>query len=318
MIYPPGKNINAGKILENKFVTADGTMLPLKRWPPYSGSAKAVLIAVHGFNDYSNFFQQPAQYFRARGIISYAYDQRGFGGSPQRGLWSGVDAYIRDLELFIQLVRQQHPGLPIFLLGESMGGAIVMLTAARHSNPPLAGIILAAPAVWSRDTMPWYQQLLLSTLAHTVPWLTVTGKGLDVVASDNIEMLIALGKDPQVIKETRIETIYGLANLMDAAYQQNGDITADTLILYGEKDEIVPRQPTYEFLQTFTRTEQQHKKTAIYPQGYHMLLRDLQAEIVWNDILIWMQSTNAALPSGADQRAQFVLSENGTKSEPAP
>ncbi len=308
-IYPPGKNIAAGQILRNKFITADGTILPLRQWQPPDGKAKAVLIALHGFNDYSNFFQQPAEYFKARGIISYAYDQRGFGGSPQRGLWSGVDAYVQDLELFIQLIKQKQPGLPIYLLGESMGGAVVMLTTARHINPPLGGIILAAPAIWARDAMPWYQQLLLSTLAHTLPWLTVTGEGLEVKASDNVEMLIALGKDPMVIKETRIETIYGLANLMDTASTQTGNISANTLILYGEKDEIIPKQPTYQFLQEFIQTSRQFKKTALYQHGYHMLLRDLQANTVWHDIYTWMQCADAPLPSGADTRARQVLSE---------
>jgi hypothetical protein len=58
---------------------------------------------------------------------------------------------------------------------------------------------LAAPALWARDFMPWYQRWLLGILSHTVPWLTLTGESVGVMASDNIEMLRALGRDPLVI-----------------------------------------------------------------------------------------------------------------------
>lgn len=315
MIYPPGKQVNVGQILDDKFITADGVILPLKQWYPQKSETKAVLVALHGFNDYSNFFQQPGQYFEQQGIISYAYDQRGFGGSPQRGLWSGVDAYIQDLDLFIHLIKQKHPALPVFLLGESMGGAVVLLTIAQYNQPLADGIILAAPAIWARETMPWYQRLLLWTVSHTLPWLTLTGESLDVKASDNIEMLIALGKDPMVIKETRVETLYGLANLMDAAWHQTNGIQTKTLILYGEKDEIIPMQPTYEFLHLFMKAKPENKKTAFYQQGYHLLLRDLQAKIIWNDVSAWIKSACAPLPSGADSRARQILSENPMSSD---
>lgn len=307
MIHPPGEVIVSGQILKDRYITPDGAALPLKRWLPEQESAKAVLIAIHGFNDYSNFFQQPGGYFKQHRIASYAYDQRGFGGSPQRGLWSGVDAYVRDLDLFISLVKLKHPGLPIFLLGESMGGAIVIVTMTQKTIPNVDGIILSAPAVWARETMPWYQQTLLWTLSHTLPWMTLTGESVGVMPSDNIEMLRALGKDPLIIRETRVEAIYGLVNLMDNAYLNAPLIRSNTLLLYGEKDEIIPKEPTHDFLQEILNTDRQGKKIALYENGYHMLLRDLQAPVLWQDIVSWIESSQSPLPSGADKRAEEVF-----------
>ena len=307
MIHPPGNDITSGQIQKDRYIAPDGTILPLKQWLPETTVVKAVLIALHGFNDYSHFFQQPGEYLKQQGIASYAYDQRGFGASPQRGLWSGVDAYIGDLNLFIQLIKEKHPGLPVFLLGESMGGAIVIVAMSQKTEPEVDGIILAAPAVWARTTMPWYQQSLLWTLSHTLPWMTLTGKGVALTPSDNVEMLKELGKDPLVIKETRVETIYGLANLMDAAFLNAPLISSNTLLLYGEKDEIIPKEPTYEFLQSFLNTQHQTKTIALYKNGYHMLLRDLQAPVLWKDIDAWIDSNQSPLPSGADKNAKKVL-----------
>src|SRR5919199_2038019 len=70
-----------------RFVTADGAVLPLRRWLP-EGAPKAVVLALHGFNDYSNGFAAPGPEWAAEGIATYAYDQRGFGAAPQRGQWA--------------------------------------------------------------------------------------------------------------------------------------------------------------------------------------------------------------------------------------
>src|SRR4051812_9200487 len=68
-------------------VTPDGEKLPLRAWLP-DRPPGAVIVALHGFNDYSNAFDAPGRFWAARGIATYAYDQRGFGGAPARGIWA--------------------------------------------------------------------------------------------------------------------------------------------------------------------------------------------------------------------------------------
>lgn len=307
MAYPPGTKIAAAQLGENAFLTEDGASLPLRHWLPAT-EPDAVIIALHGFNDYSHFFELPGEYFSKLGIACYAYDQRGFGAAPQRGLWAGSETYAEDLQVFARLVKQRYPKQPLYLLGESMGGAIVITAMRQEPMPETAGIILAAPALWARSTMPWYQTGLLWTLAHSMPWLTLTGRGLHVMASDNIDMLRALGRDPLVIKATRVETLYGLTDLMDSAFDSATSLHGNTLMLYGEKDEIIPKEPTYAFLQEMLATNTSDKTVAIYPHGYHMLLRDLQAPTAWKDIAAWIKDSPDNLPSGADDRARQLLS----------
>lgn len=306
VIHQPDSKNGVSMLAEQHFVTGDGATLPLRRWLPKQ-EPQAVLIALHGFNDYSQFFEQPGQFFSSHGVASFAYDQRGFGRAPKRGFWAGISTYTDDLQTLIRLLKKRYPGRPVFLLGESMGGAVVITAMKQTTRESIDGIILSAPALWARSTMPWYQTSLLWTLAHTVPWMTLTGKGVKVQASDNIEMLRALGRDPLVIKATRVESIYGLTNLMDEAFASASDLQGKTLLLYGEKDEIIPKKPTYAFLQSFLATDAHDKTVGFYEQGYHMLLRDLKAEIPWQDILSWINAKSKTLPSGADHRALQVL-----------
>ena len=307
-IYPPGEKTNLAHISHGLYVTEDGVHLPLRQWLPHT-EPKAVLIALHGFNDYSHFFDSPGTYLSNQGIACFAYDQRGFGASPKRGLWAGANAYTDDLSMLVQLLKHRYPQQPIYLLGESMGGAVIITAMSKTAVPDVDGIILSAPAIWARSTMPWYQSGLLWTLAHSMPWLTLTGKGVKVTPSDNIEMLRALGRDPWMIKKTRVDALHGLTDLMDMAYVGATALQGNTLLLYGEKDDIIPKKPTYQFLQKLLSTNAANKKVAIYPHGYHMLLRDLQALTAWQDIAAWIDAKPRQLPSGADNRAQQLLAQ---------
>ena len=150
--------------------------------------------------------------------------------------------------------------------------------------------------------MPFYQRIALWVGAHIIPWMKVSGRGLKIKPSDNLEMLKALGKDPLVIKETRIGTIFGLVNLMDSALANAVDLSSSSLILYGEKDDIIPRKPMLLMLKRLLEKAGPRPSVALYKNGYHMLSRDLQATIVMKDIASWILHPNKNLPSGADQR----------------
>src|SRR5690606_21708360 len=115
------------------------------------------IVALHGFNDYRGAYRLSGPALAAQGQVVYAYDQRGFGDSPFRGRWSGTERLTADLAEMVALVRNRHPGLPVTILGHSMGGAVT-LAAMGGANPPRADrVVLAAPAVWGRSTMPLYQ-----------------------------------------------------------------------------------------------------------------------------------------------------------------
>jgi alpha-beta hydrolase superfamily lysophospholipase len=257
---------------------------------------KAAIIALHGFNDYSNAFATAGNYLSRHGIACYAYDQRGFGGAPGRGFWSGSMVYTADLTSFAREIRTRHPGLPLYVVGESMGGAVTIVAMTGINPPAVDGIILVAPAVWGRPTMPWYQRWLLAVSSHTVPWMELTGKGLHISPSDNREMLRALGRDPLIIKGTRIDALFGLTNLMDDALARAEKLQLPVLVQYGRHDQVIPQKPMLQMLAQQPATT----RTAFYEQGYHMLLRDLQAEKPLADIVAWITDHATPLPFSTD------------------
>jgi alpha-beta hydrolase superfamily lysophospholipase len=265
-------------------------------WLPENGT-ETVFITLHGFNDYSNFIKDNAVFFNENRIALYSYDQRGFGNAPFRGRWPGTQVLVDDVKTIVPLVRNKHSDLPIYLLGDSMGGAVVMLAMTGPNPPKVDRVILVAPAVWSRSSMPFYQRWALWIASRTIPWVTVTGKSLDITASDNKDMLKELGRDPLVIKGTRIDTIHGLSNLMDAAFNVRNGLNVPTLMLYGEKDELIPKEPTFAVYRQLQEHNSNQLRFIFYRDGYHMLLRDLQADVVMNDILSWRNSPTAPVPS---------------------
>ncbi len=271
---------------EEQFLTSDGVALPVKIWP--AEKPKAILLALHGMNDYANFFAMPGPAFAARGITTYAYDQRGFGGGPHIGVWGGAESMRRDMREMVALLRARHPALPIYALGESMGGA-VLLTSLRdpQTRPAIDGAILSAPAVWSRADMPLHYRIALWTAAHIAPGMVLSGKGLQIWPSDNVEMLIANGRDPLFLKSNRVDMIWGVSNLMDEARSAPASLPADTvplLILRGEKDQVIPAAPSKAVITELgARAE---AKT--YEHGYHMLMRDLSRQVVWDDVIHWI------------------------------
>jgi alpha-beta hydrolase superfamily lysophospholipase len=308
-------------------VSIDGARLPLRTWQPEQ-APWAAIIALHGMNDYSYAFDRAARYWAGQGIATYAYDQRGFGAGPRPGIWADTPTMVADLNAAVDAVTAAHPGLPVYILGESMGGAVV--TSALASTPmgaetPLAhrisGAILSAPAMWGRQVMNPFYRFTLWLGYNTVPGMVVEPpRGLKIMPSDNIDMLRALGKDPLIIKRTRIDTLKGLVDLMSNAEAALPSVPSDVpmLVLFGRHEQVLPDKVVAETLHRIETTPQAVRpRVAMYDQGYHMLLRDLQAETVWRDIAAWMRApVVAALPSGAEQHYPALQAKPGMP--PAP
>ncbi len=316
---PMGPPVQSPAIIGDSVIAGDGYVLPLRSWLP-EGEVRAAIVALHGFNDYAHAFSMPAPVWAEAGIATYAYDQRGFGATDQIGIWPGTDTLVADAGTVVDLVRARHPGVPVYLLGESMGGAVVLAGLGRPAGEEATtdpievdGVILVAAAVWARGTMPFYQRLPLWLGSNLVPWMTLTGRGLDIQPSDNIDMLIAFSRDPLVIKETRIDTIDGLTDLMSDALDAAPALSAPALILYGDHDDIIPPPPIEAMLR---RLPADRHVVAFYADGFHMLLRDLNGDIPQGDIAHWIADPDAPLPSGADLRGaerRMMLAEQATE-----
>ncbi len=298
-IQPAGNASGPPQLASASMVAADGRRIPVQTWLP-KGRPKAVIIALHGMNDYANGFALPAERWRELGIATIAYDQRGFGRTRFRGIWPGVKRLERDFATMVRLVHRRYPRTPVYAVGVSMGGGVILSAMGKPDAPEVDGIVLVAPAVWSRASMPFLYRAALTLAAYTIPGAELSPSGLDRLATDNIALLRKMAKDPHMISGARVDAIFGVANLMDAAAAAAPRIKVPTLLLYGERDEIIPRKPVRRVIRTLP---DERTTVAVYHEGWHLLLRDKQARVVHDDVAAWIRSRGRRpLPSGAGKR----------------
>jgi alpha-beta hydrolase superfamily lysophospholipase len=279
-----------------QLTAADGTALAVSEWPADAPAdqPRAVILAVHGYGDYGpSTFNPAAEFWAKQGITTYAYDQRGFGRNASFGHWPGAEALVADVQAVTRQIRARHPCLPVIVAGHSMGGGVV-LAAARELDAD--GLILAAPAIWGGAEMNPLHRLAAWSAAAVVPERRFTGEGIiRIQASDNIELLRALGRDPRYLRPPSAREIFGLVRISDMAEAAAQAVSLPALLLLGEKDEIVPVERVRRVFARLTGPRQ----VFAYPEGWHLLFRDLQAERVWRDVADWTRSAAPLRPSCA-------------------
>ena len=271
------------------------TAPPVTTWSP-PGAPRAVIVAAHGFGDYKNAFAELGAYAASHGVLVTAYDQPGFGEDRGRGRWLGTQALVAALDQAVAAAHREHPDVPVFVLGESMGASVAMTALApRQDAPAVAGLILTAPAVWNGSDLPSAYRTTLRVLSSVLPMLRVSARHVRVQASDNVEMLYALGRDPLYLRYTRLDAVAGLVDLMTESQKVASSIQLPMLVLLGARDQIVRPPASRRFVATL---DPAHCSVATYLDGWHLLLRDHQREQVFADILAWVDG--APLPSGLD------------------
>ena len=278
-------------------VSFDGARLGLSTWEA-KDTPWAVIVAAHGMNDYANAFHIAGPVWAAEGVTTIAYDQRGFGRSPLRGVWAGADLMMEDLRTVTALARAKYPHAIIAVAGESMGGSVAAAAFASDNPPAADRLILMSPGVWGFKSQPlpnktalWLAANLTASKVYTPPrWLTS-----HIYPPDNREELIAMGRDPLMIWGARSDTLYGLVKLMDRAAHEVGEDRLPTLYLYGAKDDIIPKHAAFAAVKRLRPAD----RTAYYAAGHHLLTRDHEGPVVMGDILSFIRDPEAALPSGA-------------------
>ncbi len=261
------------------------------------GQPQAIIVALHGYNDSKSAFLPLGPAAAEAGIRVVAYDQSGFGANPNQGFWGGDEVLVQDLFAAIERARASSPAAPLFVLGESMGAAVAMLALARPGAPPVDGLILAAPGVWAGESLnPWFR-FGLGLVAGIVPDADLArGRPRDIQASDNIPMLIALGRDPLYTRTARAAALYGLVRLMDRGLDAADALDLPLLILVGAQDEVVPEAAYAAFLAKLSVTD----CTLIrYEDGWHLLYRDHQRAVPIADTLAWVRGEDPASPTAA-------------------
>ncbi len=265
-------------------------------------TSEIIILAIHGYNDYSNSFKYPAKFLNKFGIRTIAFDLQGFGKNNNRGEWYGLDFHIEDVKKRLEIIKRKNPQKKIFLMGESMGGAIVLSIANLNNNLPIDGVILVAPAVWNFTETNFFKSITMNLVSNIFPGLEISGKGwVDVKASDNLQMLKELSNDQFFIHKPNARSLYGIIRLMDLSYKNAANFLKnpkyDTLLLIPVKDEIIPRKPLLKLLkdENIKKNLNNKIKLGVYNFSYHMMLRDRQGDFISREIKEWVLDKDSIL-----------------------
>ena len=260
-----------------------------------------IVLAIHGYNDYSNSFEKPANVFSKFNIQTISFDLRGFGKNYDTGQWFPLEVHLEDVRYFVKELRRKNPKKKIFLLGESMGGAILLSLASQKEKLPIEGIILVAPAIWNFSDSNMYKSFFLKFFSFLFPKFRPSPKGIiKVRPSDNLEMLKKFSDDPLVIHKPNLNSLRGIVELMDKSYKYSYKYLRnpiyDTLIIIPAIDEIVPRTPLLNIIENKSVRNKIGGKILIslHDKNFHMILRDLDGDRVSREIKEWIFNKDEA------------------------
>lgn len=267
------------------FAGCGGVSLFRQAWRA-AGPTRAVLINIHGLGDHSGLYPTLAEHFPSRGITVHAMDLRGNGRSGgQRAYVERWEEYREDLRRFVELVRAEERGLPLFLLGNSLGGLIVLEYALHHPDG-LGGVIAASPPL-GRLGVPAPLLALGRVLSRAWPRFSIR-TGMD---------LSGLARDPAVVQTVLADPLFhrvGTARLSTEVVAAIARVQAAApgfplplLLLHGSADRMVPPDGSREFV---ARVGHPDRELREYPGAFHVLFADLDHEQVLTDVERWIEA----------------------------
>nr|KAF6358614.1 monoglyceride lipase [Pipistrellus kuhlii] len=168
-------------------VNADGQYLFCKYWKP-AGTPKGLVFVSHGAGEHCGRYDELAQMLVGLQLLVFAHDHVGHGQSEgERMVVSDFHVFIRDVLQHVDVVQRDHPGLPVFLLGHSMGGAIAILTAAERPCY-FAGMVLISPLVLaSPESATTFKVLAAKVLNVVLPNMSMGPIDARVISRNKTE-----------------------------------------------------------------------------------------------------------------------------------
>ncbi|HWM85197.1 MAG TPA: lysophospholipase [Kofleriaceae bacterium] len=265
------------------FRGAGGALLVEQSWRPVDRAPRAVLVIHHGLKDHSSRYRDFARRLVARGYAVHAYDMRGHGhSSGPRASLDDFGDLTSDLDAFLHRVRRREPGRPIFLMGHSVGGAVVTLYAVER-RPPLAGLILLAPAL--RVDRPPLAAAATPIAGALLPDLPVVDTP-DELFSRSPEVVRGMARDPLVYHQVGpARTAAALTRALERIWRGADRLDLPLLGLHGTADQLTSPRGTAELLR---RARGRDRTLLLYTGLYHDLVHEPERVQVMLDIEHWL------------------------------
>ncbi|KAK5863276.1 hypothetical protein PBY51_000318 [Eleginops maclovinus] len=277
-------------------VNADGLHLFCRYWEPASPPRALVYIA-HGAGEHCGPYDEIAQRLKELSMLVFAHDHVGHGQSEgERMNVKDFQVYIRDSLQHVDLMKSRHPGLPIFIVGHSMGGAISILTACERPSE-FSGVVLISPMVqMNPDSATPFKVFMAKVLNHMLPSLSLGAIDSKWVSRD-IKQVEAYDAD-ELNFHGGMRVSFAM-QLMGAAARIEREIPSISwpfLLLHGDTDKLCDIRGSKLMHENAASSD---KKFKVFEGGYHALHHDLPevAESTLKEVTGWITDRLPAVTS---------------------
>ena len=270
-------------LLEETFINGRFRLF-FRSWHP-TDTARGVVVIVPGFNSHSGYYTWVGEQLVADGLAAYAIDLRGRGNSDgERFYIDRFSEYISDVASLVKLVKAREPGLPVFLLGHSVGGVVACLFAI-DNQAELAGLICESFA--HQVPAPEFALAVFKGLSHVAPHAHVLRLKNEDFSRDP-KVVTAMDTDPLIARETQpTQTLAEMVRADERLKQEFPRITLPVMILHGMADKATKPSGSQFF---FSAAGSKDKTLKLYHGMYHDLLNDVEKDIVMSDITSWIDA----------------------------
>jgi lysophospholipase len=276
-----------------QFAAADGLLLTRQTWRP-EGAPAAVLAVVHGYGEHGGRYRGLAEALAPRGYAVHVYDLRGHGRSGgRRGHLRRFGDYLDDTAVYLDAVREEQPGQPVYLLGHSLGGLIASAYVEDRPDGLLAGLILSSPFLRLGMPVPPLKLSVARLLSIVAPTVNVGNTLLAAALSHDQEVVRAYGTDPLNHHVATARWAAEVVAAQSAALSAADRIRLPFLLMYGDADAVADPQAGREM---FTRAASPDKTERCYEGFYHEIFNETRRAAVFADLAAWLEVRR---PNGA-------------------
>ncbi len=270
---------------EGNFVNYQNLQIYYQGWLP-EDKPRGILVIAHGLHEHSGRYQHVGKFFTAHGYAVFGLDFPGHGKSE--GLRSYIDSFEEfpaTLLAFVEMVRDWHPGLPIFLMGHSLGGLISSVFLLDHQEL-INGAILSGSLVKVPDYVTELTLKISRLLAGVFPKFRLLGIDKEGLSRDPA-VIQAYINDPLVFTGKTTARISNEINLGISRLEKEGSkIEIPLLLLHGGADRLC--DPAWsKYLHDLVSSRD--KELIIYEGLFHEIYNELEADRVFQDVLSWLE-----------------------------
>lgn len=268
---------------DSTFKGAGDLELYSQNWRPEQ-NVRAVLGIVHGFGEHGGRYMNIVNHLVPMGISVHSFDHRGHGRSGgKRGHILRWTEFRRDVHNFLAVIRKQEEDTPLYLMGHSMGGLIV-LDYLLHHQEKVKAVIASSPLLAQPEISP-VLILLSRFLSNIWPGFSIETK-LDVnTISRDPQVVEAYLQDPLVHSTASARFGTELSAAIEQTHRLAPDFRLPLMIVHGESDHLVPLQGSQEFFDNLTISD---KEIRIYKGGFHETHNDIDKQTFLTDIEQWI------------------------------